>query len=131
MAKGVQRGRDVGVSEHLLHELGMLACHVEYCSARVPEILQYYIWGSRAPQEGLEAPVRKGSSIGRSALDGRKDESMILVPSRGLRLVALALVMSLERFHVLCREVHTPTLAAFGLLFHASRAGLGHDAPDL
>ena len=28
------------MSEHLLNELGMLACHEEYCSARVPKIVQ-------------------------------------------------------------------------------------------
>ena len=40
VAVGVQRDRDVGVPEHLLNELGMLACHEEYCSARMPKIVQ-------------------------------------------------------------------------------------------
>ena len=32
--------RDVGVPEHLLNELRMLACHEEYCSARIPKVVQ-------------------------------------------------------------------------------------------
>ena len=39
-AVGARRDRDVDVSERLLREPGMLACHEKYCSASVPEVVQ-------------------------------------------------------------------------------------------
>ena len=44
VAIGVQRDGDARVTEELLDELGVLACHEEYCSAGVPKIMDPYGW---------------------------------------------------------------------------------------
>ena len=40
MRVGVERHVYAGAVQTLLDELGMLACHEEYCSAGVPEIVE-------------------------------------------------------------------------------------------
>src|SRR5215208_7558272 len=55
----IQGDGDAGVSEEFLDELGMLACHEEYCSAGVAQIVEPDGWESRLLQQRLEVPPRQ------------------------------------------------------------------------
>ena len=59
MAVGIHRDGDVGVSQELLDVLGMLALHEEYCSARVPEIVQPDGRQPSPPQEGVKVAAQE------------------------------------------------------------------------
>ena len=56
---------------------------------------------------------------------------MVLVFSRGLRLLALALVMGPEGFHDRRGEVYAPVLAALGFLSNPPGVSPGYGTPDL
>src|SRR5215207_11549822 len=53
---GVQGDGDARVAQELLDELGVLACHEEYCSAGVTQIVEPDGWESRLLQQRLEVP---------------------------------------------------------------------------
>jgi hypothetical protein len=55
MAVGVEGDGYAGVAEELLDVLGVLACHEQYCSAGVPEIVQ--------PDSGQSCPLQKGFEV--------------------------------------------------------------------
>src|SRR5688572_6201749 len=56
---GVQCDGYARVAEELLDELGVLACHEEYCSAGVAQIVEPDGWESRLLQQRLEVPSRQ------------------------------------------------------------------------
>ena len=59
VAIGVERDGYACVAEELLDELGVLACHEEYCSAGVAQILEPEGWKPRLLQQQLEVPPRQ------------------------------------------------------------------------
>src|ERR671910_466241 len=59
VAIGVERDGYASVAEEFLNELGVLACHEEYCSAGVSQIVEPDGWESRLLQQRLEVPPRQ------------------------------------------------------------------------
>jgi hypothetical protein len=51
----------------------VLACHEEYCSAGVAEIMEPYGWQLCNFQEGLEVAAEEVGAARGSARDGRED----------------------------------------------------------
>jgi hypothetical protein len=78
MAVGVQADEYVRVAQKLLHEVGILARHEEYCSAGVPEIVQLDSGQLRPLEERLEVTTQEARRPHGRARRGWYHEPVIL-----------------------------------------------------
>src|SRR5829696_2536813 len=70
-----------GVAQELLDELGVLACHEEYCSASVAQIVEPDGWESRLLQQRLEVPPRQVRAA-HGCTYGRGEHQVVILPQR-------------------------------------------------
>jgi hypothetical protein len=70
------------VAEEFLDVLWVLACHEEYCSAGVAEVVEPDLGQLRSLQEGLEVAAQKVGATRGGACEGREDEIVVMPEDR-------------------------------------------------
>ena len=79
MAIGIKGHGDGGVSQKLLHQLGMNASAQEKRSAGVPEVVKPYFWQTGPIQKRLEGPFDYVLGIEGRALQRSENQIMIFL----------------------------------------------------